>query len=182
MTSMYKRGNRYSDRISIADAAVDWQNLDAELRAKVVLDSRGLPVLQGCEDLLERAEGILIAASTSLISGFVKNEDGDPISPSHMQLDRASVASWIAGIEKKLNTEPAKNPLQGANSPERLLKLAEILERLNMSESTFKRRRKQGLFADPTHQNPYLWPESCVTAYLARMVIDKASKPSGGDI
>jgi predicted DNA-binding transcriptional regulator AlpA len=182
MTSTYTRGNRYSARISIADAAVDWQNLDAELQAKVVLNDQGLPVLQGCVDLLERAEGILIAASSGLISGLVRNEDGDSYRPAQMQLDRASLAEWIADIEKKLAINPTKKPLLGTDSPERLLKLSEVLERLNMSESTFKRRRKEGLFAEPTHQNPYMWPEGAITAYLARMVIDKAAKAPDGDI
>ena len=142
MTSKYTPGNRYALRISIADAAVAWQGLSPELQTSVVLNDRGLPVLQGCADLLERAEGILIAANDGLISGFVHDEDGYPIAPAHMLLDRTSLAAWIAEIEKKLDLEPAKKSLQGANSSERLLKLAEILERLDMSESTFKRRAK----------------------------------------
>ena len=182
MTSTYTRGNRYSARISIADAAVDWQNLDAELLAKVVLNDEGLPVLHGCVDLLERAEGILIAASSGLISGMVQDENGDLYRPARMLLDRASLAEWIADIEKKLAMKPTIKALQGTDSPERLLKLSEVLERLSMSESTFKRRRKEGLFAEPTHQNPYLWPASAVTEYLARMVIDKAAKAPDVDI
>jgi predicted DNA-binding transcriptional regulator AlpA len=182
MTLQYKRGNRYSARISIADAAVDWQNLDSELLAKVELNSRGMPVLQGCDDLLERAEGIHIAASTGLISGFVKNEDGDSLPPRHMQLDRASVASWISGIDKGLDLEQAKKATQGTSSGERLLKLSDVLEQIKVSESTLDRRIAKGLFAEPTYTGPRMWPESAVTEYLAKMVIKKVSKVPKGDI
>ena len=177
----YKRGNRYSARISISDAAVDWQNLDAELVEKVVLNSRGLPVLAGCDDLLERAEGILIAASTGLISGAVENEDGLPLSPRHMQLDRASVAGWIAGIEKKIEMEPAKKAPPGGTPQEKLLKMSDILERLGFSESSLNRYIKNGTFAAPTYEKPRLWTESAVTEYLALKLINKVSKVPKGN-
>ena len=180
MTSRYTPGNRFALRVSIADAAVAWQRLSPELQTNVVLNDRGLPVLQGCADLLERAEGILIAANDGLISGFVHDEDGYPIAPAHMLLDRPSLAAWIADIEKKLGLENAKKLQQESSSTGKLLKFSEVYARLSISESNLKRLIKNGLFPTATHLGPNRWPESDVTEYLATKVIKRASTNSKG--
>lgn len=57
-TVQYRPGNRFSDRVNIADAAVDWQGLSPQERKLVVVED-GLPSLAGTPELRERAEALL---------------------------------------------------------------------------------------------------------------------------
>jgi predicted DNA-binding transcriptional regulator AlpA len=176
MTSTYTPGNKYSKRVSIAEAAVTWQGLSTELQTNVTLNTRGLPVLSGCPDLLERAEGILNAAQDGLITGSVQNEDGYPLAPAHMRLDRPSLATWISDIQKELGEDKVRKPPIDGTSISNLLKFSEVCARLNISESNLKRLIKTSQFPTATHTGPNRWPESDVNVYLAKKIINRVAK------
>ncbi len=178
MTSQYAPGNRFAQRVTIADAAVAWQGLSTELQTNVVLNTRGLPELAGCQDLLERAEGILIAVQEGLISGAVHTEDGYPLLPAQMRLDRPSLATWIAAIEKNVGIETAKKLPQGEAPVEKLLEFKQLFPLLEMSASKLKRLIKSGTFPGPSYSGPNRWPASVVNEHLASKIITRVSSDS----
>lgn len=159
----YKRGNRFSDRTTLADAAVEWQALSHEQEALVVIDN-GMPYLAGVESLSERAEALLEAAERGDINGLTHNEDGYPLSPAQIRLDRDSVARWIAAVQVRMQT--AQPVVATPDNEERLLTQDEVLEKLGMSASTLHRMVKAGKFSQAHLTGPKRWKLSYINSYL----------------
>lgn len=159
----FKRANRFSKRTTIADAAVTWHGLPEE-HAELVIVEDGMPYLAGVPELTERAEALLEAAEAGDITGLTHNEDGYPLQPALMRLDRASLERWIAGLQAAMQHV---NTLQPTELEERLLSHEEVLERLNVSASTLHRMIKAGRFSAAHATGPKRWRQSYVLAYLA---------------
>lgn len=179
MAVAYSRGNRFSAQVSIADAAVDWQGLDASQYAAITVDIDGLPSHPKYPELYDRAEAIYIAAEQGLIDGLVQNEDGFILPPRWMKLNRLAVAAFIAETEARLSKEPAPPlpTLDAVDVIEKLLTKAEVCEILNISSATLDRRRKESKFPEPTHVNPNRWRSSVVAKYITNQAIEVASAP-----
>lgn len=179
MTTKYVKGNRYSVRVSIADAALEWQGLTLEHMDLVLLGDDGLPTHSSYPDLRERAEGLLIAVRHGQIKGFVHNEDGDYFHPTHMKLDRESVAAWIEKTDKRLELgKPVPmidTEVHSIGLLEKLLTKDEVCVALNVSKATLDRLRSKGKFSEPTHTNPNRWLASIVAAHITATVINTAS-------
>ncbi|MCK7500308.1 MAG: hypothetical protein MZW92_65965 [Comamonadaceae bacterium] len=75
------------DRVTVAEAAVDWQRLDAQHRELVTVVD-GIPFLAGVPELQQRAEALIDAARRGRITGVVVNEDGYPLRAESVRLDR----------------------------------------------------------------------------------------------
>ena len=54
MVNQYKKANKFSDRLSVAQAAVEWQKLTPAQQELVVVEG-GIPYLAGVPELTERA-------------------------------------------------------------------------------------------------------------------------------
>lgn len=91
----YTRGNKFSYRINVADAAVDWAGLGAEEWPRVYLDDDNLPMHPERVGLPERASGLLAAAHNREIVGSTHTENGQPLGIEHIRLERESVLSWV---------------------------------------------------------------------------------------
>jgi hypothetical protein len=74
-TMEYRPGNKFVDRITVADAAVQWQGLTLEQCELVVVED-GIPFLAGTPDLRDRAEALVNAAQRGKIGGLTHSEDG----------------------------------------------------------------------------------------------------------
>ena len=97
----YKRGNKFSHFVNIADAAVDWAGLGADEWPRIFIDDDNLPVHLESVGLLERALGLLEAAQSGCITGCTHTEDGYPLSIEKISLDRESVLRWTDSISKQ---------------------------------------------------------------------------------
>lgn len=161
--TVFKRANKFSKRTTIADAAVTWQALPEEQVELVIVDG-GLPYLAGVPELTERAEALLEAAQSGDIDGITHNEDGYPIHPDAMRLDRASVERWIATTQVAMQEVKQVQPTE---LEERLLSHEEVLARLNVSASTLHRMIRAGKFSAAHAQGPKRWKQSYVNAYVA---------------
>lgn len=157
--STFKPANRFLDRVTVAQAAVEWHALPVEQQAFVVVND-GLPYLAGNPELEDRATALLDAAQRGLVTGVVFNEDGYPLRADAMRLDRTSVAAFIASVEAR--TSPAVTDDGEALLPER-----EVLKRIGKTRSTLHRWVAQGRFDDAHAQNPKAWRKGYVDAFLA---------------
>ena len=100
------QGNKLED-ISLADVVVNWMGLTPLQRRRVDINADGLPELEGCPELLQRAEGLLEAVHAGAVTGHTHTRHRDvPLHPSQMQLNRASAAYWIAEVEKRWSLIP----------------------------------------------------------------------------
>lgn len=172
MVTQFKPANRFSPKISLAAAAVEWQGLQAEQQELVIIDEKGLPYLTGVPELTERAEALLDAVHGRLIKGLVCNEDGYSLHPENMQLNRESVTAWIQKMEKLPEPQPvAVMPAcpASAQEVERLVDLNQVLKLLNISRSTLHRLRKDQTFPQPEHENPLRWRLSVVQGYINKL-------------
>lgn len=166
----YTPGNRFSDRVSIAVASVEWQGLSSAQQALVTVND-GMPFLAGCSDLSDRAEALLDAAQRGMITGLVTNEDGYPLRPEVIQLDRSSVAAFI----KKLESKPAPAMPVSADSGEVLLRSDEVQNRLGIKRATFFNWLKAGKLEKAHFDNPPRWRKS----YIDSIIQGSAAKPQG---
>jgi predicted DNA-binding transcriptional regulator AlpA len=178
MSKKYIPGNRYSERVSLIDAATDWQGLTQLQLDRVFVGDDGLPTHLGFPDLRERAEGLLIAIQHGLIKGYVHNENGDYIHPEHMKLDRESVAAWIKKTDTRLELDkpiPAIDiDATSIGVLERLLDKDEVCTAVKVSKATIDRWRSLGKFPQPTHEHPNRWLASVVAAHIASTAIQTA--------
>lgn len=164
----YTPGSRWSPRVTLAEAAVVWQGLSQE-QCDLVLVEDGMPYLAGVEELTQRAEAILEAAEAGIIAGLTRNEDGYPLRPEHMRLDRASVQAWCSLADQRVAAaEGARVESRPAArvEPECLLTVAEVCSRLGISRATLSRMRSARQFDEPHATGPNRWRSSYVTAYM----------------
>lgn len=152
LCKQYRKGNRFSQYCSIADAAVEWQGLTEEQLELVVVDRNGLPFLAGVPDLADRAEAILEAAQERKIEGHTHTEDGYPRRPDQMLLQRDSVNAWMAKANTRIGTPPPEVAPQAQSVLPALLSTAQVCQRLGWSRSKLVRNTKpKGNFPAPTH-------------------------------
>jgi hypothetical protein len=159
--STFKPANRFMDRVTVAQGAVEWQGLSGAQQSLVVVDD-GLPFLAGLPELGERAAALLDAAQRGLITGLVQNEDGYPLRAEAMRLDRASVAAFITRVE-------AHSAKPTADDGETLLTEKEVLAALGgKGRSTLNRWIAAGRFEDAHVTSPRrAWRKGYVEAYKA---------------
>lgn len=166
----YKKGNRFSQYCSIADAAVEWQGLTEKQIELVLVDQNGMPFLADVQDLADRAEAILEAAQERKIEGHTHSEDGDPRLPHRMLLLRDSVYAWIAQANKRMSrAAPTSVMPQHDIKISELFSTEEICARLKCSRSTLIRKINCGDFPEATHPSPggNKWLAEVVLDYMA---------------
>lgn len=168
MVEKFKPGNRFSDTVSIAAAAVEWQGLSAAQQALVIVED-GLPFLAGVPDLTARAEALLEAAESRTITGFTHNENGGPVPAEHIRLDRESVLAWVKRTNSRLPPQVPRESLLDLpdEQPERLLRAEEVWNRLGIGKSTFYRRVRSGEIERPHLDTPPRWRESYVDSLMS---------------
>lgn len=147
----YRKGNRFSQYCSIADAAVEWQGLTDEQLELVLVDENGMPFLAGVPDLADRAEAILEAAQEQQISGYTHTEDGYPRRADRMQLSRDSVNAWMAKANTRFATPPPEVAPHAQAIEPAFLTTAQVCKLLGWSRSKLVRKTKpKGDFPAPT--------------------------------
>ncbi|WP_159875695.1 helix-turn-helix transcriptional regulator [Aquitalea denitrificans] len=156
----YTASNRYSDLVSVATAAVEWQGLTREQQDLVVVED-GLPYLGGAPELRERAEALLDAAQRRKIQGRTHTEDGDDLPARQVMMYRTSVAAYIESVAPitalaALAAEPAAGPA------DTLLRINAVLAALGVGRSTLYRRIADGLIEKPAVDNPPRWHKSYI--------------------
>ena len=109
MVNAYKKANKFSDRLTVAQAAVEWHGLPPAQQELVVVED-GIPYLAGVPELSERAEAIADAADRRNISGLTHNEDGAPLPVANMSLDKESVIAWTSKVQSWLPPELLGRP------------------------------------------------------------------------
>lgn len=168
MVEKFKPGNRFSDTVSIAAAAVEWQGLTAAQQELVIVED-GLPFLAGVPELTARAEALLEAAESRTITGFTHNEDGGPLPAEHLRLDRDSVLTWVKRANSRLPPQmPRASPLDLPDEqPEQLLRAEEVWSRLGIGKSTFYRRVRSGEIERPHLHTPPRWRKSYVDSLIS---------------
>lgn len=166
-TVQYTPGNRFSDRVNIADAAVNWQGLSSEEKELVVVED-GLPYLGGVPELRERAEALVSAAWRGKIVGLTHNEDGYDLPIERIMLQRESVEAYIAAVDKQIAINELRNSATAAEDLDKLLRVEDVIKVLGFSRTTFYRRIAEGLI-EPAHvDSPPRWRTSYVQSLLER--------------
>lgn len=172
MVNQYKKANRYSDRVSVAQAAVEWEGLSSAQQELIVLED-GIPFLAGVPDLTDRAEAIAEAADHRKISGFTHNEDGTTLPVSLMALDRESVRAWTSKVQSRLPpqlpvAEQTGTQQEQLPEQEQLLRLKDVLKMLGIGRSTLYRRIDAKQFEKAHFDNPARWRKSYVLAMIQK--------------
>lgn len=164
-TVQYRPGNRFSDRVNIADAAVDWQGLSPQERELVVVED-GLPSLAGTPELRERAEALLSAAWRGKIEGLTHNEDGYDLPAERILLQRESVTTYINSVDKQITINELRSSAAAAEDLDKLLRVEDVIQVLGFSRTTFYRRLAEGLI-EPAHlDSPPRWRTSYIQSLL----------------
>lgn len=186
MVERYKRGNPYAKLPTFIDVAVDWQGLNLMQQGAVVVNANGLPELEGCPELLERAEALLEAVRHNLITGVSHGpEHVLELKPRYITLDPASAKAWIAKTELRLTQVASAEAVlpQPGIFAEQLYTLEEVMHLVDKSKSTLERWMAEGKFPKPSHFEPHRWSATSVDAYryrdamrLTAKVIAKAAK------
>lgn len=176
----YKPGNRFLPRLTLADAAVQWQGIEPTRFNNISINDNGLPQLAGCPELLERAEALLVAAESGLISGLTTNEDGYPLAASLMRLDRGSVLTFTRKADELANAPVRVRKSLVEDDKDKLLKEDAVLEEMQFSQSTLKRlrNRAENPFPPPSLTNPNRWSQSQIAEWRAKEEIAKQRRAS----
>lgn len=182
MSTTYTPGNRFLPRLTLADAAVQWQRIDAKRFGDIVINDKGLPQLAGCPDLLERAEALLVAAENGLIGGLTSNEDGYPLPVRAMRLDRGSVLAFTSKADELANAQA--HDRKAPSDEDKLLKEDAVLDEMQFSQSTLKRlrNRAENPFPAPALTNPNRWRQSQIAEWQGKEEASKqhSTKPKAG--
>lgn len=176
MAASFKPGNRFSDVVSVAAAAVEWQGLNSDQQRVVAIED-GLPYLDGVPDLTQRAEALLEAAERRAIEGYTHTEDGEPLSAAQMRLYRDSVDAWVAKARKRLPPElPSHHEaVAAAGQEDTLLRVETVVERLGISRTSLYRWQREGRIDKPHAEHPPRWRSSYILTLIGR-------EPEGEDI
>lgn len=180
MTTKYQRGNKFSDKTTVSDAAVDWEQLPQEELASVLIDSEGFPAHAKYPELRERAQAIYQAASTGSISGLTHNEDGYTLPPNLMQLNRTELLAFIKSTDKRLGAERPLPRLadeavgKSIRETEKLLRLDEVCSLVGLKQSAIYKKMKEGKFPKNTHERSTRWTYSVIALYMANQSIELA--------
>lgn len=171
MVNAYKKANKFSDRLTVAQAAVEWQGLlPAQQELIVVKD--GIPYLAGVPDLSDRAEAIADAADRRKITGLTHTEDGATLPISAMSLDKESVIAWTSKVQSWLPPEllGQSNAASAEQMPEQeqLLKVNDVLQLLGIGRSTLYRRIEAKEFEKAHFENPSRWRKSYVLSFIMK--------------
>lgn len=167
MVEPFKPGNRFSDVVSIAASAVEWQGLNVTQQELVVVEN-GLPYLAGVPDLTQRAEAILDAAERRIIKGFTHTEDGEPLSAENIKLYRDSLDAWIAKARKRLPPDMSSaTAVPAVVEVDALLRVEDVVDRLGISRTTFYRWQHNGRIEKAHAENPPRWRSSYVASLIA---------------
>lgn len=177
MVNEYKKANKFSDRVTVAQAAVEWQRLTSSQQELVVVED-GMPYLVGVPDLTERAEAIADAADRRKITGLTHTEDGATLPVAAMVLDKESVRAWMNKVQSWLPPEVPSIPQPAIHVPpqeqEQLLKQSEVLELLGISRSKLYRDIEDKKFEKAHFDNPNRWRKSYVLAILQKTASNDA--------
>lgn len=165
-TETFKPANRFSDLVSVAAAAVEWQGLSREEQDLVVVED-GLPFLAGVPDLTARAEAIAEAAERRAIAGMTHTEDGDSLPIGNMRLYRESLDGWISRVRRRLPPEMPVSPKESTQPSDELLRLPEVAARLGITRSTLYRWMDSGKLQRPHAEEPPRWRASYIDAIVA---------------
>lgn len=168
MVAPYKKANKFSDRVTVAQAAVEWHGLSPEQQELVVVED-GIPFLAGAPALAERAEAIADAAERRKITGLTHTEDGATLPTSAMILDRDSVHCWTSKVQSWLPPElpvAITSPASEPHVEEQLLRLNEVLAMLGIGRSTLYRRIDAQQFEKAHFENPARWRKSYVLSVI----------------
>lgn len=160
MAEQYKPGNRFSERVTVAQAAVEWQGLTQEQQSLTVVDD-GTPFLIGVPDLTDRADALVEAALSGRITGRAVNEDGYPLRRDAIRLDRASVQGFVDEIDER--TQTGRSDAGG----DAFLRLNEVCKRLGLSRATVYRRLKEGSIEQAHVDAPPRWRQSYIESLVA---------------
>lgn len=171
MVNAYKKANKFSDRLTVAQAAVEWHGLPPAQQELVVVED-GIPYLAGVPELSERAEAIADAADRRKISGLTHNEDGAPLPVANMSLDKESVIAWTSKVQSWLPPEllGQSNAASAEQMPEQeqLLKINDVLQLLGIGRSTLYRRIEAKEFEKAHFENPSRWRKSYVLSFIMK--------------
>lgn len=171
MVNAYKKANKFSDRLTVAQAAVEWHGLPPAQQELVVVED-GIPYLAGVPELSERAEAIADAADRRKITGLTHNEDGAPLPVANMSLDKESVKAWTSKIQSWLPQEPLPQAPTASKAPfpeqEQLLKVGDVLQLLGIGRSTLYRRIEAKEFEKAHFENPSRWRKSYVLSFIMK--------------
>ncbi len=176
MANQYKKANKFSDQLTVAQAAVEWQSLSREQQELVIVED-GIPYLAGVPELTERAEALANAAGRRKITGLTHTEDGAPLPLRNVILDRESVRAWTAKVQASLPPELPEVKTKNAGTPqveEQLLRLNDVLEILGIGRSTLYRRIEAKQFDKAHFENPARWRKSYVLALMKCSNVDES--------
>lgn len=155
----YTPGNRFSDRLSIAQACVELLGLRPEQQELVVVDG-GLPFLAGMPDLGDLAEALLDAAQRGKLTGSIFTEDGYPLRAEAVRLDRHSVLAFMPQSAASAATWEAAPQADG-----RLLGVTEAADYVGISRSQFYRELKAGNIEPAQDGDNKRWRVSYLSTY-----------------
>lgn len=185
MHKHYEPGNEFLTTITIADAAVEWEQIPEEEFSNVFINDEGYPYHPKYPKLVKRAEALHIAAIYRKIDALTYNAEADMRLPVCLiTLERDSVAAFIKATEKRMN---ARKPLrQSADEvdgkiliqEERLLNIKEVMALVGISKSSIYAKIEKKLFPKQSHENSARWRYSDIVAYMTNKSIDNAKSSS----
>jgi predicted DNA-binding transcriptional regulator AlpA len=173
----YKPANRYSPNVSIAAAAIDWQQVSPALIATATVTA-GIPSTVDAAiniELQEKIDAILEALKLKELQDVSRptgpgSEFQSAAPTREILLSRTALAKWIGLAEARAQSLTQTKPAQTAAAVfaefDELLNQKEVLARLKIGASTLQRWRDAGSFPEPTHTNPLRWPASAVIEKL----------------
>lgn len=181
MSTPYRPGNEFDPDMTIADAAVDWEQIPQEELSNIVINDDGFPFHPNYPKLTARAEALYNATLDRKIDGQTYNAEYDRQIPiPSIRLNRDSVAEFIKATEKRLS---AKKPLprladeavgQRVEQIERLLTLEDLKPLVKLGRSTIYEKMKKNEFPKNTHDRPTRWRYSDIANYITNQSINAA--------
>lgn len=156
----YTPGNKFSSRINICDAAVCWAGLSGDVLQSIQVTEEGYPLLPGDDELEQRAKALYEAALDGEIDARARTEDGYPLPPNLVLLQRDSYESWV----RKRSTSRVA-PVVATEAPvEGFLSVEETASLMCCSSKMLQQRIADGIFPQPDRLDPLGWKLAVVEA------------------